>query len=203
MNFKNTFILTVFCLLGTIVVVYADPPSETEEVILNYLTEIKTSIDSKNDLSSSAIEKLRGKILELSDDIDSLNKKYLEESSVPAVPAGAVIAFELKRCPSGWIEYEPAYGRFIRGIDKTGTQIDSDGIRAPGNIQKDQLVSHSHQYKDIYWSEAWGSVKSKLLGNKGDQDKDNKGYEMERKTDNTGNSETRPKNVALLYCIKQ
>ena len=37
------------------------------------------------------------------------------------VPSGMVAAFNLTACPSGWTEYTPAYGRFIRGIDKSGS----------------------------------------------------------------------------------
>src|SRR5215471_8524467 len=33
---------------------------------------------------------------------------------------GAVMSFNRDSCPAGWKEYSPAYGRFIRGIDKSG-----------------------------------------------------------------------------------
>lgn len=61
------------------------------------------------------------------------------------VPAGAIMAFNLTSCPSGWSDYTPAYGRFLRGIDQTGvTTVDPSGKRAPGNIQADAFASHSH-----------------------------------------------------------
>jgi hypothetical protein len=55
------------------------------------------------------------------------------------------MAFNLATCPNGWSEYTPAYGRFIRGIDKSGTAIDPDGQRALGNIQTDAFQGHWHQ----------------------------------------------------------
>lgn len=114
---------------------------------------------------------------------------------------GAVVAFDALQCPSGWDEYLPAQGRFIRGIDNSGSGADPDGKRAPGTLQGDDNKLHSHGYMDIYWAEAWGSVGARLIGNKGDQDQDNKGYEMARTTAESGGKEARPKNVALLYCV--
>ncbi|WP_294770221.1 hypothetical protein [uncultured Rhodoferax sp.] len=116
---------------------------------------------------------------------------------------GSVVAFNSKQCPAGWDEFVPAYGRFVRGIDKSGANIDVDGERQVASPQSDDIKAHSHQYNDIYWSEAWGSVGNKLVGNKGDQDQDNKGYEMSRTTGESGGKETRPKNIALLYCVRK
>lgn len=118
-------------------------------------------------------------------------------------PPKSVLAFSTKGCPEGWGEYKPAYGRFIRGIDKSGKNIDPQGEREPGSTQDESFKGHSHGYSDIYWSEAWGSVSGGLHGNKGDQDTDNKGYAMNRTTSGAGGEETRPDNVALLYCIRK
>lgn len=124
-----------------------------------------------------------------------------------AVPTGAVMAFNLTACPTGWSEYTQAYGRVIRGIDKSGTAIDPDGQRAPGAIQNDSLQNHTHY----------------MVGESGGQD--NIVAEQDSNTDSTfapaagtsrgdayiyvgygkvGNftSETRGRNVALLYCVK-
>ncbi len=40
-----------------------------------------------------------------------------------SLPARSVVPFELMSCPVGWEEYKEAYGRFIRGIDRTRTPI--------------------------------------------------------------------------------
>ena len=56
-----------------------------------------------------------------------------------ALPAGAVIAFNLDACPAGWAEFTSAHGRFIRGIDKSGKKIDPDGPRLRESTQEDAI----------------------------------------------------------------
>ncbi|TCT42639.1 hypothetical protein EDB29_102477 [Vibrio crassostreae] len=129
--------------------------------------------------------------------------KIVESYNV--TPPKSVLAFASASCPQGWIEYEPAYGRFIRGIDKSGSNIDPEGSREYGHIQNDTLKSHSHPHEDIYWMEAWGKQNHALKNTVGDSggDGDNEPYIYNSKTSNTGDEETRPKNVALLYCMKK
>jgi len=56
------------------------------------------------------------------------------------------VAFNLDSCPkkAGWEDYQPAYGRFVRGIDKTGT-VNPEGILARGTLSDDQIKSHTHK----------------------------------------------------------
>ena len=109
------------------------------------------------------------------------------------IPTGAVIAFENENCPlGGWKEYRPAYGRFIRGIDKSGTGIDPNPDRAPGSLQDDELRSHTHQVSGVRGQRRNGSDPS------GEQV--NNAATVE--TTAVGGAETRPKNVALLFCQK-
>ncbi len=110
------------------------------------------------------------------------------------VPSGAVMAFDLNACPTGWTEFAPAYGRFIRGIDRSNTSIDPDGERAPGSIQDEALKSHAHSYRDRHG-----------FAN-GHGDRIHAGISTHQQTSDTtsatGGPETRPKNVALLMCRK-
>lgn len=55
------------------------------------------------------------------------------------IPAGTISAFASTTCPTGWSEYTPARGRFLRGIDN-GAGNDPDGTRSPGNIQEGSLA---------------------------------------------------------------
>jgi hypothetical protein len=64
-------------------------------------------------------------------------------STAAGVPTGAIAAFASASCPSGWTEYTAARGRFLRGIDN-GAGNDPSGTRTPGNVQTDDLKSHSH-----------------------------------------------------------
>jgi len=112
--------------------------------------------------------------------------------------SGAVLAFNASQCPAGWTEYAPAYGRFIRGIDKGATKADPAGPREPGNVQADALAKHSHELSlqgasgnraFVNRTPAWGYD-------------DWHGAVTSATTRESGGDETRPKNVALLYCQK-
>ncbi|QYM77958.1 tail fiber protein [Horticoccus luteus] len=105
-------------------------------------------------------------------------------------------------------------GRFLRGRDGgAGRDPDrnsrvamnangSTGDRV-GSVQGDQLAAHNHGYKDIYYSESGGNstaYNNSIGSNKTDWD--NEGYELNRTTDNTGGTETRPQNASVNYIIK-
>jgi len=121
--------------------------------------------------------------------------KFIGEGSTPS---GAIMAFDLAACPTGWSEYTPAYGRFLRGIDKSGTGIDPAGTRTAGNVQADELRSHSHPFTD---GAEW-RVTSGIGGAYGLMNQGNFSGPSNRAgvVGATGGAETRPKNVAVLYC---
>lgn len=125
------------------------------------------------------------------------------ETALSMLMPGAVVAFNAKDCPAGWSEYTAAQGRFVRGIDKAATAasaVDPDGLRAPGSVQGDMLASHKHglprsarifvpekrQSDNNFIGAAPPGVWSNAIG----------------ETVETGGAETRPKNVALLYCLR-
>lgn len=112
-------------------------------------------------------------------------------------PPGSVIAFNSSdKCPEGWKHYEPAYGRFVRGID-LGGNADPNGKRAAGTLQDDTFASHRHSRpKDVFNNE-----RPYLDGGGGIGYGEDNGNPPS--TGYTGDTETRPKNVALLYCIKK
>jgi len=116
-----------------------------------------------------------------------------------SVPAGAVMAFNLSACPSGWIPADGTSGTvdlrgyFVRGLNTSTTGIDPN--RTLGSTQEDEFKSHVH---------------SAYIGNgtdfKGNPDSQwNYSVYMSSITTNTeptGGTETRPKNITLLYCQK-
>lgn len=120
------------------------------------------------------------------------------------VPAGAVVAFATDTCPIGWTAYEPARGRFIRGIDPRG---ENDSVRAHGSVQTDAFQGHWHAMDDggapgLYDStQGAGELKRAATTNYSNR-------RVFRILDPIKGSngdvrvadETRPKNVALLYC---
>ncbi len=105
------------------------------------------------------------------------------------LPTGTIAAFALTTCPSGWTEYVVARGRFLRGIDN-GAGNDPSGTRAPGNTQIDELKSHQH------YISGFGSGSDINGGPTASSGARPASYLSTA----TGGAETRPKNVAVLFC---
>lgn len=105
------------------------------------------------------------------------------------IPAGTISAFASTTCPTGWSEYTAARGRFLRGIDN-GAGNDPSGTRAPGTVQADLVGAHVH------------NVMRGTPGSGG-----NDGYannvnfiDTAPTTNSFGGAETRPRNVAVIFC---
>ena len=134
------------------------------------------------------------------------------------IPAGMVQAYAGSTAPTGWLKCNGAAisrttyatlfaaigttygagdggttfnvpelrGEFVRGW-ADGRGVDSG--RSLGSFQADEFKSHTHTFA--------GSVAS---GGSGRSDRD--GTRSTKTTNATGGSETRPRNIAMLYCIK-
>lgn len=114
-------------------------------------------------------------------------------------PAGAVMAFNLATCPTGWIAADGTNstpdlrGEFVRGLDN-GRAVDPG--RTLASSQADDLKSHTHSTVQMIGNNNIDGVDSTTT-HSGEH------HNEARQTGATGGSETRPRNVALLYCIKQ
>jgi len=117
------------------------------------------------------------------------------------IPTGTIAAFAATSCPSGWTEYTSARGRFLRGIDN-GAGNDPDGTRSPSAVQTDAFQAHKHTYTtpSQYDDYVGGSGTSARISSTGQTT----GYAADgaNGTPRTA-SETRPKNVAVLFCQYQ
>jgi len=131
---------------------------------------------------------------------DKWNKLY--EHSVPVWFVGS---FNLTSCPNWWTEYTPARWRFIRWIDSTWT---NDDVRIAWDIQEDAFQWHWHLVgspNDIL-RRADGTMRWTNASNTSTER--STWYGARRIVTDTVNwtpriaSETRPKNVALLFCQK-
>lgn len=133
-----------------------------------------------------ALEIVKEKI----DQIENLEDKVGDLSSELSLFNNAIVGFKLHSCPDGWSEYKPAYGRFLRGIDKSGKNIDPDGQRTLESIQQDGYTRHAHAAGNAYPGarQGWGRTHHPSVTS------GPTGYD--------GGPETRPKNVAVLFCIK-
>ncbi len=130
-----------------------------------------------------------------------------------STPTGAIMAFDLASCPAGWSEYAAARGRFLRGIDN-GTGNDPSGTRVAGNTQNDALASHNHKLAMAAGLGSLSNGQAYVVGSGGtlvsyrpDFYTGSGGYVglLGSGPDIIGTttaSETRPKNVAVLYCRK-
>ncbi|MCA1923236.1 hypothetical protein [Buttiauxella noackiae] len=112
----------------------------------------------------------------------------------------SVIGFMSDNCPSGWVPVPNAQGRFLRGIDSSGsTTTDPDGKRVPGSVQEDMIAKHTHTYQSGFHE---GQSNN---GTGADPNKKNPQLvntdEGKSKFGELG-SETRPKNMAVLFCTK-
>lgn len=141
------------------------------------------------------------------------------------VPAGAVMHFAMNAPPTGWLEcngsavsrttYSSLFsaigttfgtgdgsstfnlpdlrGEFIRGWDD-GRGIDAG--RTFGSAQADGIKSHLHSVTNIQWVGSGGEIGVNAGGNQNVKELGT------YSTASTGGAETRPRNIALLPCIK-
>lgn len=137
-----------------------------------------------------------------------------------AIPAGAIMPFAMSSIPSGWLECDGSAvsrstysaliaaiglqfgagngsttfnlpdlrGYFVRGWSH-GSSIDSG--RSFGSTQLDEIKAHTHSLPNVFFqSSPQAGAGSGTLG------------QFANITGSTGGTETRPINLALLYCIK-
>lgn len=142
--------------------------------------------------------------------LQASTKQYVDTqvASVGAssVPAGAIMAFYRNAAPTGWLECNgqsvAAYpnlvalgltnapdlrGEFVRGWDNgKGT----DPGRALGSTQAQDIQPHTHLYgAQSAYGVGFAGVGTINAG-------------ASYSTSSTGATETRPRNIALMYCIK-
>ena len=128
-------------------------------------------------------------------------------------PIWSVMAFALDSCPawwsmadgSNWWTYKPDLRwRFVRWIDSTGT---NDSVRAVANAQSDSMQGHKHRPDSGTFLTGYGSPIYADMFSGGSVDFSYSTATTGPVSDGTNwtprtGSETRPKNVALTYCIK-
>jgi hypothetical protein len=112
------------------------------------------------------------------------------------LPVGSVMPFNLSACPSGWVAADGTggtpdlRGEFIRGLD-SGRGIDTG--RVLGSAQIDMFKSHTHN-SSVYGPGGAAAYLASTYNSYFDA--------TTQVTGATGGTETRPRNVALLYCMK-
>lgn len=157
------------------------------------------------------------------------NNSLIVSQTSSGVPTGSIIVFPVNNAPEGWLQcngdivpngigtvqgrtanFSALYallgsihgaagqlpdlrGYFVRGA---GTNIDGTTSGTFGTKQADDLKSHTHSYNDSTSTDpirfGFGSAAEAVRSP----------YDNTRTTASTGGTETRPKNIAMLYCIK-
>ncbi|MDD2870472.1 MAG: hypothetical protein PHS49_00650 [Candidatus Gracilibacteria bacterium] len=164
--------------------------------------QVLANIDSLN----TTVSGLSGTVSGLSGNYTTLAGTV---SGLSNVPAGAVMAFNLSSCPTGWIAANGSNstpdlrGEFIRGLDG-GRGVDSGrtlssfqaqdwkGFYQHNTGQNTTVYSHGPVYMGKSTSSYVGNL---FVG----------GWSAPAAAMGTmwDTSEIRPRNVALLYCVKQ
>ena len=126
------------------------------------------------------------------------------------MPIGAIVAFNAASCPVGWVAANGTSGtidlrgEFIRGLD-SGRGVDVG--RALGTAQIDLFKSHVHNYHNTgnpadIDDTAYNNATEGIVGNTFFYNGNQTFTRRSPAVQPTGGTETRPRNVALLYCTK-
>ncbi len=142
------------------------------------------------------------------------------ETLEKAVPKNTVAAFNLASCPETWVAADGGTygdivtpnlrGRFIRGLNNFGTGAqsttsgDAAGVRSLRSYQSDLFKSHNHKPRYWYYDHDGNTphmrsfvLEERLL------DISHSAIGPEVRTTNSGGDETRPRNVSLIFCVKE
>ncbi len=145
---------------------------------------------------------------------ESLSSSKINLNFSIAAPEGLIAPFYLDGCPSGWAPADGTNGTpdlrgvFVRGRDSVGIGAagnDPSGSRSIGNLQGDAFQGHYHStFIDSANGATTGGAGN--LVNNGNETLSN--ITRQAVTDGTNgtprtSSETRPKNVALTYCMRK
>lgn len=184
----------------------------------NILTKIKTIDGSNSGLDADTID---GK--------DST--AFVLTTAINLVPTGAVMSFAMATVPNGWLKcngsaisrttYNNLFtaigtiygvgdgsttfnlldlrGYFVRGFD------DARGVdtgRIFGSGEADTFASHTHNENSEVWMNNGGSKYITPGTGSNWMNTESVGTRGSAPTGSNGGTETRPKNIALMYCIK-
>ena len=152
-----------------------------------------------------------------------ISSAKINENFAIAAPEGAVMPFFLASCPTGWAPADGTNGtpdlrgRFVRGLDDAGTGaagVDPDGVCALGNEQLDAFQGHRQRIFGLFqtgtttglftYAVGLGTAPRDVNGMATPMDLEAQGF-LSDGTNGTPrvSSETRSRNVALLYCMRK
>jgi hypothetical protein len=117
-------------------------------------------------------------------------------------PSGAVVGFNLSTCPTGWKASDGTSGTVdLRGyfpVITGGVGADT----AVGTVVQDQMLAHTHEVAGGYIASLSGGGLAKWSASGVGINNAFGGVGVGAPISGSFGSETRPRNVALLYCQK-
>lgn len=141
-----------------------------------------------------------------SQQITAINERLelLELKTAPIINGGIVFPFKkpFNEIPDGWKECTDLRGKTIVGLDPNDTdfnELGETGGAKTHTLTIAEMPSHSHSYKDAYWSEYGGNGEPSTRGSGGNDDFDNKEYYKWKTTGVNGGSQ--PHNNLQPYRI--
>lgn len=212
---------------GTIDIVPADLSVTLSKLESSLQTTLTNAVQRDGDVMTGPLE-LVGDAVE---DLEAVPKQQLDAGLTVSAPPGAVMAFAQNTAPTGWLKangqlvsrttYAALFaaigttygagdgsttfalpdlrGEFVRGWDD-GRGIDSG--RSIGTAQGDGFRSHNHIHGLRPEFASANVYATQTVSNGLRIDVTDSSNNISGDTSNTGGSETRPRNIALLYCIK-
>jgi hypothetical protein len=125
------------------------------------------------------------------------------------VPSGAVLAFNMMSCPTGWSVFEPAGGRTVIGVNPVGGNgLSQRNLRdvtgeETHSMSVEEMPAHSHTYEVFGGVGSFSNNSTGLWTSGGSAVQAT--YGKAQPSDATGSgtafNQMQP-SVALLYCVK-
>ena len=137
----------IFWVLGVVAVIFGVSGAWGKivfESTKEELSTLKKNVEEIKQTANQAASEIRKKEEEI---ISSLNEKAYKQLAL--VPTGAVMAFNLDKCPDGWKELRQAFGRTVIGVGEgmglTPRELGQIGGAETHKMTIEELVPHSHK----------------------------------------------------------
>lgn len=164
---------------------------------------------AEDKINVSALEK---RIADLEASLKSLNS-VLEQGLSQSTPSKAIMAFDDDQCPTGWVPYQAAEGRFILGANTAhpwNHPTQGGGGAETHTMTEAELFPHTHGpgWANTHWIY---TTNGSAWGNRAIASAKQSGWFLENlnegsKTSSTGQGQAfsiMPPFKALTYCKKQ
>jgi len=150
----------IFWVVGVIAVIFGVSGGwgfsllKSAETKLSNVTARVDEVDSKlKEITTEATQEIKRILSEEEDKtIENLRERANKQFAM-LVPKGAVMAFNLESCPTGWEKAEFTNGRFIIGVGEseglTPKNLLNKGGEEKHKLTIAEMPSHNHEWKGV------------------------------------------------------